>query len=711
MNILSRTLAVGMLAIVAFGLPAGHAEPESVWRLEQRVPAGTLAIVSVENVAETARRLEQTALGKLLREPEIQAFLAPLRQFLENLAGDGGPLAEAPPIVRAALEQVQGIHGQVALAWVGMDPDYGPDLIASIDFGPNVGSFVNFLDGLRKEVDPAGEQIRVVERDGRRWFEMVVPGGPVITATIHGTTFVAATSPTTLSNAINGSSAPAIGATGGTYATLHSRVGGGDLALFCYADVPLIVDLFMEGPISDIAQVLGLDTVHAAAFGIGFQGEGFRESLVIHAPGAAHGLVPMVHLEPYEPHWLKHVPASAFYYTESRAALDGLMPSLRRMMSGMDPRAVRELDQGLAWIGDQVGVDIEKEVLAGLDGRSMFYATFPETGGLFPELALFVGAKDPTAFEQVLDRLMKGIAGVATAEAGIVATTRTLDYRGTTLHLLDLQGHRKSEMIPLTPTWARIDDAFVVTLVPHTMKEIVLRNAEGGPAGGGLAAQDDFREILGARPRDAGSVEYFDLQGVATMVWDTAVPLLQTLAKPNVMPKEFPPLDFALLPATRTVRPYLRSLARFVTWNRDGISMTTQGPVPLLGVVVVAITAGALVSLRAAAPMRGPIEIRPHVVETPTEVRDAQTEMARMQGLFISKHVDAFVAANDRLPTHLDELVESEIIEDVPSDPWGRPWRIRARNLSSRRMAYSLVSVGADGQVGTADDVVVHDKQ
>jgi general secretion pathway protein G len=71
-----------------------------------------------------------------------------------------------------------------------------------------------------------------------------------------------------------------------------------------------------------------------------------------------------------------------------------------------------------------------------------------------------------------------------------------------------------------------------------------------------------------------------------------------------------------------------------------------------------------------------------------------------------------------RMPTTeqgLNALVEKPTIEpvpdrwrsfmeEVPTDPWGQPYRYRYPAVNSKK-AYDVYSVGADGQDGTADDI------
>jgi hypothetical protein len=713
MRFLVRTLALGAVALSAFALSRGYAEPSARWQLEARLPADTLAMISIEDVGGMGARMERTALMRMVQDPEMQAFLEPLMAGLEQLATEDGPLGQMPPPLRMLLEKLAGLRGQVAIGLVSVDMERKfPNLVASLDFGDNVDDFMTFLTEMKAEADPQGEHIQVVERDGRSWWQVQLPDGPPLLATAYGSAFVIGTDPATVESVIRGDTPTSLAAEGGAYRAVRTQAGGSDLAIFAYLNVPSLVAMLEQGPLGPrekrMADALGLDTVKAAAYGMSFQGDGFRDALIVHAPDADHGILTLMESPPFEPRFLSHVPANAFYYEEGRANIDGLLARVRTLVKDIEPRAIEEMDQGLGWLGDQLGVDLENDVLAQLSGHMGSYMSFPETGGLFPEFVYFLGAKDPDAFEAVMDRLVQGIAGILTEEGQAIATTRSLPYHGTTLHVLELQGDRRREMIPFTPTWARVGDAFAIALVPHTLKEVILRHEGGGPAHGGLAAQEDFKEILAARPRAAGGVSYFDLQGVMTMLYDTGAPLAQMLGKPNMLPREMPPLDFALLPATRTMRPYLRSLGIYTTWNKDGLSIALQGPIPMAAVIGVFV-GGMAFGMRAMAPGPG-FDRGDFGAEVPDEagmrgMEQIQHDMAEIQARDLSRSVRLYVMQNDRMPDTLEDLVGSDVIKVLPSDPWGSPFRLVVVDAEARR--FQLVSAGADGRLGTPDDVVV----
>jgi hypothetical protein len=720
-----------LLCLLAFLviLPTGHTEERKGWHLEHRVPASVLGMVSLEDVGGWEARFQKTALSGIWRDPEMKAFMQPILDGLEEMlaSDEEGPLGEYSELVHGALKQLEGLEGQVSVAIYDVDMEDGiPQGVASLDFGPNVGAFAEFLERMRAKLDPDSEVVKKFKRDGRTWWQLQkrMP----LTATTFDTAFVIATDVTLLEGVMAGTVEHSMGASA-DYQTVHGRAGGEELAVFAYANVPAISDLLMpklEEEQRKMANALGLDTVKAAAYGMAFRGDGFMDSMILHAPAATHGIVPVLKMPAFQPRALPYVPANAFWYEEGACNYNEMVPNLRRLAKAVDEEMAAEMDRWLQKSSDAVGVDLEKDVLGGLAGGAASYMAMPQTGGLYPELAMMMQVSDPAAYEQVFQRFARGVAGMLSEEAGILASTREMEYRGHRLHLFEMQAARGDDVIPFTPTWTMIDDWMVITLVPHAMKEIILR-AQMPETGGGLAAQEDFRTLQDVLPEGAGAMSYFDLQAVLNLLYDTAVPLLQTAVKPNMLGDAVPfAMDWAQLPAARTVRPFLRSLGVFSTWNADGISIQVHSPLPMVGLLAplagVAVpflmvgrtTSRQSLMIELESPLPGgPPQIDPRMPEPKDPRLDGpevvgmgpEARQAHADARMLSSYVRAFLLSEKRLPTGLDELVEQDILSSLPRDPWGNSYALRVTNGKTRR--FQITSAGPDGVWGTDDDIAV----
>jgi hypothetical protein len=163
-------------------------------------------------------------------------------------------------------------------------------------------------------------------------------------------------------------------------------------------------------------------------------------------------------------------------------------------------------------------------------------------------------------------------------------------------------------------------------------------------------------------------------------------------------------------------------MAMFSTWNKDGISVQMHSPLPMIGLMVPMAGAASFMFMGRAPSMErrnimidleeskpgGPLHPVPVApprkpeIGTPVspEVRAAQAKEREL-----SSYVRAFLLTERRLPTSLGELVEMNILNAVPMDPWGNGYTLRITNAKTKR--FQVVSAGPDGIVGNADDVAI----
>ncbi len=704
------------LVALALLLPTGFAEPRDGWSLAARVPASTIAFASAERLDEWPARLERTAIGQMLADPALQGFLAPLREGLEKL----GRSEQVPAELRSALEQLSSLRGQAAVAFVGMDGARGePLLVASLDFGPRVGDFAAFLARLAGQLGESGLKLESTTREGRAWWTLALRKGPTLTATTVDTAFVVATDAALLAQVAAGGGSGSLAASS-EYQGALSRVTPEGLALMVYANVPAALATFakgFDGTERRVADALGLDTVRSVAYGLSFAGDGFRDTLLIHTPGADHGLPTMFGLSPIDrPRLLPLVPANAFLCSEVNLSPSNLLSAVRKVAGLVDEDAPRELEQGLERLDRMLGVSLEKDVLAGLGGTLGWYAGMPQGGGLYPELVLMATVKDPEAFEGVLTRLNEGLAGVINEEGDLLARPRVITFEGQRLHLFELQAARGDDPVPFTPSWTLLGDRLLLTLVPYTLKDVVWRARHPDQAGPGIEAEEDFRALASLRPPQAGALEYVDLQAVLSLLYDTAVPLLQTVAKPNVLREvsEVLPVDWAELPPARLVRRWFRSLMSFTSWTADGLEVRMHAPVPVMplalaagaafGLAVGGRRARSMVSVRPGMPLEMPLPM-PDVPEEPAEEGSdgARQQRARADLDELMRYVRLYLLEQNALPGSLDDLVKQGFLDQLPGDPWGRPYRLVVEDATAKR--FRVASDGPDGKAGTADDL------
>lgn len=695
-------IIVAVLVALACLLPCGFAEPRSGWDLAARVPATTLVFAGAEGLDELQARWERTAMGRMAADPAMQEFAAPLRAMWQEATGPD----TLPPLLRELGTQLGRLRGSASVAWVGMHPERGdPLLVASMDFGTHVQAFADFLERLAAEAGAESVVLDKEQREGRPWWKASFQDGPTVWATLADTVFVASTDDGLLASVTGAPPAEAL-AGSADWAEVRRRYGAG-VAMHAYANVPALLRTMGDGDdeLDPMLRALGADTVRAIGYGMSIAGDGFRDTFVVHTPGADHGLMTAFEARPLQAsRMLDLVPGNAFFMAESRIDLSGYLGGLRRMFAAVDAGAVAEMEEDLAEASRELGMDIERDLLGGLGDTLGLYAGMSSGGGLFPELALVFTVKDAAAWHSRLPQLVSRVCTMMSDAGGVVARASALPYEGTVLHVMDLQGAQPGQMVPLMPSAALLGDRLVVTLVPYTLKDIVYRLRHPEQAGPGLSAQEDFAAVWQERPPQACSVSYLDLQAVLALLYDTAVPTLQAVAKPNMLGEMAAslPLDWKALPPVRHVRAYFRSVGMYQTLARDGLELQVNAPLPMFPAFLLAGVGAGMMAVRQAAVPGAALE----AMDEGAGPLDGTPEGAAARQLEdLGRYVQLFLMERDQLPASLEALVEAGFLESLPSDPWGRPFRLVVADAALKQA--QVVSAGADGEPGTDDDLWV----
>jgi type II secretory pathway pseudopilin PulG len=722
MRLALRPAALAAFAILGL-LRSGHAEPPAPFALEAHVPATALGFASLEGLGSWGERWKQTAIHKAAQDPEIQAFVAPILEdanaVIQGMMGENlGPDAKAGLDLVAELEKaVEGLRGQVAVSVFG--DLRSPTVVASLDFGDHVSDFVAFLKRAQGALAERFGQspFRAEEAGGRTWWLFGEPGLEQAFGSDVGSAILLSTSREWVAAvAAGGAPGAATLAASSAFQETKNRANVTAAGGWLFANVPQIAAAIpMDADDRRIAAALGLDTLQGFAYSMSFSGDGFLDTIVLHAPGADHGIVPLLRTKPTQHPLLGLVPRNAFFYEAGDGpAWRELLPKIRALIAAVDPDAIADVDAVLAKARAAIGVDVEKDVLGGLGGDYALYGALPDTGGLYPEVVFFSGLADPSTFEATFSKAVDGLAGAVTEEGEVLVSQRVLEYRGQRLHVVDLTMAQGDDPAPFTPTWTILRDRLVVTLVPHTMKELVLRSQESTSAPG-LGGEEDFRALLAAAPPDHGDLGYFDLQALVSLLYDTGVPVLQTVVKKNML-KDVPVrIDWAQLPATRTLRPHFRSVATYFTGDDAGARLSIHAPLPAMGLF--AVGAAAAIPLAMERRRETADRERRRAEEAAEEATKEAEEAGRMPG-GVREGAVAEVALDDlsskllahgkamgRLPASLEELVgPGKVLTELPRDPWGTPIRYKATDRAES--VFELRSAGANRTFGDTDDVV-----
>ncbi len=163
-----------------------------------------------------------------------------------------------------------------------------------------------------------------------------------------------------------------------------------------------------------VIEALGLNGLTQMALASGFDGKEWSDRAFTGVKGPHKGILAMVDGPPLSEAMLAVVPKDAAAFQASKLDLHKVFLQLRDVVGTVDPNAQRELDRALSLGSQQIGMDIEADILAPLgDEWVMYRAPLSDAGGL--SMAAVTKLKDGEKFtrtlaaaEELINRLGQG---------------------------------------------------------------------------------------------------------------------------------------------------------------------------------------------------------------------------------------------------------------------------------------------------------------
>ncbi len=377
----------------------------------------------------------------------------------------------------------------------------------------------------------------------------------------------------------------------------------------------------------DIAlDALGIHNVSQLAFSAGFDGKQWVHSGFLAVPKAPRtGLLRLIDPRPLPAAALHAIPKDAVTATASTLDLNGLFNDLRDALPKIDPTAPRQFDQALSQFHDRFGIDLDRDLLATLDGQIIVYRS---AAGM-PYVAA-IKLKDPRKFAATLATLTDK-ANAAGLQFKVDQTTgdRGLVY-SIKLPQVALAGTVHKDSLYISTTHG-LDDA--------------LDFADASPAQPSLADNPAFAALRSAYPGTLTSLNYSDPAALYPEFYQAAQMLLLmggAYAGVNL------PSD--LLPSPDKAAPFFAPTIQ-VSWSdADGIHSAGRSAFPgaeMLGTQQV--TTGV------AAASMGVAILLPSLARA-RELSQRSADAANERGIAQSCIVYA-TDHNDKLPDDLSQLV------------------------------------------------------
>lgn len=259
-----------------------------------------------------------------------------------------------------------------------------------------------------------------------------------------------------------------------------------------------------------IKAALGVENLKQAMFTAGFDGKGWQRNIFVGAPQPRTGLLALFDAKPVSDDAIRLIPQNARTASAASFDLTRALAEIRGSIEKIDPGVRQQLDQTLANISQQLGLDIERDLIGAMGNEWASYMS-PTVGG-----NNFLGAvginrlRDPAKAEQALGKLTD-IANNILADK-----LRGEDVR-ISLRRETIGGLKITYLATpfVTPTWTIKNGNLYIALYPQ-----VAATAAGlAGKGGSLLDNPDFaamrKTLAGGKGAAPSAISFNDLPKAA----------------------------------------------------------------------------------------------------------------------------------------------------------------------------------------------------
>ena len=582
---------------------AVHAGAGAEAPLADKLPAGTLAYVAWAGKTDA---LDKSSVGKMLQDPIVDSILKAVQDAAKaNLRGEEhkifqhawamGMTAVKRPIVVALTDLKFDPQGE-------KPPTF--QVAALIDLGDQRADFAAHLDALIKL---AGEDLKTEAAQtagGAAYTKVLARGAPPMAFAYQGNVLVACigTPPDSL---LDLKAADSL-AKSPAFRKYYTPLDGENVQMALYVDVAGImkqVDPMLGPPAGGepqdgrrrdpsprtIISALGLSKVEALAGVARFVGPDIQSKGKLYTPAPHQGVLSLLAGGKLTKADVADVPADADFFLAFKLSPQKVYEELRRVLHEIEPRAEKEMLDGIGQMEKDLKISLEKDVLANL-GDTWVLSSAASQGGFLTGTALTVTIKDGRKFSGVVqkieDAMMQHMRPTPPPAPEGEPPPRPRGRRGPQIEKVVIDGVKISyvsfpgQPIPVAPAWAVHKDKLYVALWPQVVAAAAGARAES------ITANPAFARLWGQIGQGASIVSYCDLGGMLKKIYNLG--LLGWTALANAMVRE---LDMEIkpdwLPLMEQLGKYLRPGMSSITAEEDGITCQSVSSLPPAGVTMV----------------------------------------------------------------------------------------------------------------------------
>jgi hypothetical protein len=318
---------------------------------------------------------------------------------------------------------------------------------------------------------------------------------------------------------------------------------------------------------------------------------------------------------------LGFVPKDVIYFASTTLQLDKFAPMIAMMGGGMLPGGVALKQDLLDHLGSEVALIVAPN------------------SGLIPDLAFVLEVKDGAKLAASLDKLAKAIPWPAGTGPGAATIG---GVKATVLPL----GHPRLADFPIALTYGIVADKLLVAPAPMAFQRFV--SVHQGERKN-ISENRDFARLRQMVPEGAEGMSYLDLPRVTGLLWDTLIPLLQSMPQPGMHSTlyEIPEADV-----------FTKHLYGRIAWTKTderGMHWVSHSPIDGSGFMIGALGAGVGVFTAIKAESQ-PRRTRQKTAVTMKGVVDHDAQKCAQRVGYIKARLRYYRKEHGRLPKELDAL-------------------------------------------------------
>jgi hypothetical protein len=506
MNLRQTVVSLLVTAVLGGGISASPVQSGKAERPTgpHLFPDSTLAFVRVADAPELADRFEETAVGRIFRDPQMRPLVAQLYESLIEL------FREAEERIGLSLDQILSIP-QGELCFAVTSPEEGPPaLVFLIDVGDRLPFAQKLLDLIGERMTQEGAEKSTESVKGTTIVSYEVPGRQ--NRFVHfekEDVVVVSTDVETAKQMLaawDGGEEKTLADNTKFTAIMRRCAGEKDerpqIAFF--VDPIGLVKRITRGNVAAAAgmamlPVLGLDGIEAAGGSITLATEDFDDITHLHLllDSPRTGVLEMLALSPGDTTPEPWVPADVATYVTLNwdfAKTYSAFGTLYNKIRGEDALA-RDFNKRLS---DGFEIEFEDDILNALDGR-VTYIQWMIRPARMNSRANLVGVKlkDAKKFQKTVDRVLSRFEGRVKEQA----------FGGVTYYAAaqgsdeDRNRRERPLMRRPDPAFALVGDYLLLTDSTDLLKHVIATKKDGSQA---LASQLEFKLIASKIRRQPG---------------------------------------------------------------------------------------------------------------------------------------------------------------------------------------------------------------